>query len=132
MFLFKRKKAAPEPPLDQDGRSPRLGIRNKDLAILGQLISMGADLTQPRHALYFLYFPDQATAEIGAGEARDAGYTCEVREPMPVNPGQWSLVCERHDVVLSPPNVIAADDLFSGIAERHGADFDGWEAAARP
>jgi hypothetical protein len=34
--------------------------------------------------------------------------------------------------VLDPPGVIAADDLFQGIADRHGAQFDGWEAAARP
>jgi hypothetical protein len=135
MFLFKRKKEparAPEPPVDPDERSPQLGIRNKDLAVLGQLMAHGADLTKPRHAVYYLYFADGAAAEAGGEEARAAGYSCEVREPLPVNPGQWSLVCERSDVILNPPNVIAADDLFQGIADRHGAEFDGWEAAARP
>ena len=69
---------------------------------------------------------------MGAVDGRSAGYTCEVREPLPAYPGQWSLVCERQDAVLDPPGVIAADDLFQGIADRNGAQFDGWEAAARP
>jgi hypothetical protein len=34
--------------------------------------------------------------------------------------------------VLDPKGVIAADDLFQGIADRLGGDFDGWEAAAQP
>jgi hypothetical protein len=34
--------------------------------------------------------------------------------------------------VLDPAGVNAADDLFQGIADRLGGEFDGWEAAARP
>ena len=133
MFLFKRKKApSDDAAVDPDARSPQLGIRNKDLAVLGQLMAQGADLKQPRHALYYLYFADRSSAETGADEARAAGYTCEVREPLTVALDQWSLVCERQDAVLDPPGVIAADDLFQGIADRHGAEYDGWEAAARP
>jgi hypothetical protein len=51
---------------------------------------------------------------------------------MPQYPDQWSLVCERPDAVLDPPGVIAADDLFQGIADRLDGEFDGWEAAAQP
>lgn len=131
-FLFRRKQKDDDEPVDPNARSEQLGIRNKDLALLGQLMSQGADLSKPRHALYYLYFTDKDTAEIGAAEARTAGYSCEVRDPMPEYPGQWSVVCERHDAVLDPPGVIDADNLFQGIADRHGADFDGWEAAAKP
>ena len=46
--------------------------------------------------------------------------------------GQWSVVCERSDAVLDPTGVNAADDLFQGIADRLGGEFDGWEAAAQP
>ncbi len=132
MFLRKRDKPADEQPVDMEARSPELGVKYKDLLLMGQLLQQGADLHQPRHALYYLYFDDRASAEVGAADGRAAGYTCEVREPLPEFPGQWSLVCERPDAMIDPPGVIAADELFQGIADRHGAQFDGWEASARP
>ena len=131
MFLFKRKKENEE-PVDLKARSPQLGIKYKDLQVLGQLMANGADLTKPRHALYYLYFTTRKAAEDGADDGRTAGYTCDVRDPLAENPGQWTLLCERFDAVLSPEGVIAADDLFQGIADRREGDFDGWEAAAQP
>ncbi len=128
--MFRRRKA--DEPVDPEARSPELGVKYKDLVLLGQLIQQGADLHKPRHALYYLYFPDRAAAETGMQAGRTAGYQCEVREPLPEYPGQWSLVCERSDAILDPPGVIAADDLFQGMADRLGGEFDGWEAAAQP
>jgi len=130
MPWFNRKKEMDE-AVDPEARSPE-GVKNKDLALLGQLRSLGADLDKPRHALYFLYFPTGEAAEAGAEDARAAGYSCEVRDPMPQSPDQWALVCERSDAVLNHEGVLAADDLFQGIADRLGAEFDGWEAAAQP
>jgi hypothetical protein len=95
-------------------------------------MQQGADLKKPRHALYYLYFTSREVAEAGSTDAQAAGYACEVREPMPQYPGQWSLVCQRDDAILDPAGVIAADNLFQEIADRHGAEYDGWEAAARP
>jgi len=129
--LFGRKKKDDE-PVDPEARSPQLGVKNKDLVLLGQLLQQGADLKQPRHALYYLYFASRTAAEAGAEDGRSAGYVCDVREPLPEYPDQWSLVCERPDAVLDPAGVNAADDLFQGIADRLGGEFDGWEAAARP
>jgi hypothetical protein len=131
MFGFGRKKKNDE-AVDPEARSPQLGVKNKDLALMGQLLQQGADLNKPRHALYYLYFTSRDAAEAGAEEGRAAGYACDVREPLAEYPGQWSLVCERPDAVLDPNGVNAADDLFQGIADRLGGEFDGWEAAARP
>jgi len=128
MFLFKRKKKDDE-PVDLEARSPETGLKYKDIQLLGVMKKQGADLTQPRHALYFMYFTARGLAETGADEGRAAGYSCEVREPLPAYPDQWSLVCERHDAVLDIPGVRGADDLFQGIADRLGGEFDGWEAA---
>ena len=62
-------------------------------------------------------------------EAETAGWTAEVREPLPTLPGQWSVVCETH-AVTSPDFVREADDFFQDLADRHGAEYDGWEASA--
>jgi len=131
VFLFKRKKKDDE-PVDLEARSPQLGIKNKDLQLLGQLMAQGADLTKPRHALYYLYFATRDAADTAAVEGRAAGYACNVREPVAERPDRWSLVCERPDAVLDPASVIAADNLFQGVADRLGGEFDGWEAAATP
>jgi hypothetical protein len=128
MALFRRK-AKSDKPVDMKARSPKTGLKHTDIALLGQMLKGGADLSTPRHAVYYLYFPTEHAAAAGADEAQDAGYTAEVREPLPAYPDQWSLVCERQDAVLSVDNVREADDLFQGIADRLGGEFDGWEAA---
>jgi hypothetical protein len=130
MFLFKRKKKDDGEPVDMQARSPQTGLKYKDIALLGQLMKQGADLSKPRHALYYLYFANPESVEAGAVEARAAGYSCQVREPLPQYPEQWSLVCERPDAVLDLAGVRRADDLFQGIADRLHGEFDGWEAAA--
>jgi hypothetical protein len=130
-FLFRRKKKDDEAPVDPNARSEKLGIRYKDLAVLGQLMQQGADLTKPRHALYYLYFKSEESANAAAAEIGPTGYSCDVHET-PSQPGSWSLICQRDDAVLDPPGVIAADNLFQGVADRHQAEYDGWEAAARP
>ena len=116
MFLFKRKKKDEE-PVDPEARSPQLGVKYKDLQLMGQLMQHGADLSKPRHALYYLYFRSRDVAEAAAAQGRTAGYTCEVRDPLLQYPDQWSVQCERSDAVLDPNGVIAADDLLQGIAD---------------
>ena len=130
MFLFRRKKKDDE-PVDMNERSPQTGLKYKDIVILGEMVKQGADLTKPRHALYYLYFGDSEKASSAADEGRAAGYKCEAREPLPAYPGQWSVVCERPDALLDIDGVRAADDLFQGIADRLGGEFDGWEAAVK-
>ena len=128
MRLFNRKKEEEE-PVDLEARSPVTGLKYKDIAVLGQMMKSGADLTKPRHVLYYLYFGGQEPAEAGAVDGRAAGYTCDVRDPLPAYPGQWCLVCEKPDAVLDIPTVREADDLFQEIADRLGGEFDGWEAS---
>jgi hypothetical protein len=128
MFLFRRKPK--DEPIDMEARSPDTGLKYKDIALLGQMLKQGVDLAKPRHTLYYLYFRSPDVAAEGAEEATKAGYVCAVRDPLPAYPGQWSLVCERHDAVLDIAGVRLADDLFQGIADRLGGDFDGWEASA--
>ena len=42
--------------------SSQLGVKHKDLLAMGQLMASGANLREPRHASYYLYYPSQAEA----------------------------------------------------------------------
>jgi Regulator of ribonuclease activity B len=96
--------------------------------VLDQLMKSGADLTASRHVIYS-YAPSKEVAQAMEGEAAKAGWKAEVREPLPDFPDQWGVVCERH-AVTSPDFVREADDFFQELADRHGAEYDGWEASA--
>ena len=131
MPFFKRKKAEAE-PVDMDARSEVSGLRYKDILLMGQMAQAGADLNQPRHALYYLYFGSREAAEQAGARGTEAGYAADVRDPLPDHPDQWCVVCERPDAVLDVEGVKAADDLFQGIADDLHGEFDGWEASLQP
>lgn len=115
--------------IDLDDRSPQTGVKYKDLLVLDQLVEAGADMNAPRHVVYYLYFPDQERAADAAAEASSEGFDTDVRPPLPDDPDQWALVCDRHDYVLDLEIVRGNTDLFEGLAARHGGDYDGWEAS---
>ena len=127
MTIFRRKRD--DEPVDPDARSPKLGLKYKDLSLLNLLVERGADLTQPRHARYFSYFPARQAAEQAAGQAAEGGFQVEVGDPLPGYPNQWSMRCEVHGVVLDPATVNAHRDLFESLALQHGGEYDGWEAS---
>ncbi len=125
MRLFRRKRD--DEPVDPDERSPQLGLRYKDLAVLGQLTDAGADLSQSRHVVYYSYAPTEETARSMADEAEAKGFTTDVRTPLPEYPHQWSVIAETH-TVCSPEFVRQSDDFFQELADRLGGEYDGWEA----
>jgi len=49
MRIFRRR--GDDEPVDMNERSPQLGIRYKDLAVLDQLMKKRADLSQSRHVV---------------------------------------------------------------------------------
>lgn len=129
MGIFDRLKRSRHDEVDPDERSPQLGIRYKDLMVVEQMVKAGADLSEPRHWIYYLYLPTEALAEDSAVEARAAGWETAVRPSADEASTQWCVVAEQHDVVFSPALLIDADNLFQGIADRLGGDYDGWEAS---
>jgi Regulator of ribonuclease activity B len=127
MPLFRKRRT--DEPVNMNERSPQLGVRYKDLAVLDQLMKNGADLSESRHVIYYSYAPSQETAQAMQREAEMNGYAASVREPLPKFPSQWAMVCETQ-AVTSPDFVREADDFFQTLADRHGAEYDGWEASA--
>lgn len=129
MGLFDRLKRSRHDEVDPEERSPKLGIKYKDLMVVEQLVKAGADLAEPRHWIYYLYLPTEALAAQAATEARAAGWEAEARPSADETSTQWCVVAEQHDVVFTPAFLIDADNLFHGIADRLGGDYDGWEAS---
>ena len=89
----------------------------------------GADLSQSRHVIYYSYAPSEDVAHRMQEEAETKGFSATVREPLPNFPDQWAVFCETH-AITSPDFARDADDFFQGLADRHGAEYDGWEASA--
>jgi regulator of ribonuclease activity B len=114
--------------VDPNDRSPQLGLKYKDLAVLGQLMKHGADLSQSRTVICYSYAPSHDAADAIARAAEEEGFASEVHPSPTGNPSEWSVVCQR-TAVLSPDFVRDTTDLFEGLAERFRADYDGWEAA---
>ena len=129
MGLFRRKPRDDDQAVDLDARSPQTGLKYKDLAVLDQLLKAGADLQQPRHALYYLYFASREAADAAADEAQVQSFRAAVGEPLPDFPGQWPLTCEQQGVALDVATVRGNDDFFEALAARHGGEYDGWEAS---
>jgi Regulator of ribonuclease activity B len=125
--LFRRKRN--DQPVDLNERSPDTGLKYKDILVLGQLMQAGADLKQPRHAVYYLYFDDRDTAVAAAETARERAFDAEVREPLAQYPEQWSVVCEVQGVILDPARVLDHGDFFDSLAQTYGGEYDGWEAS---
>jgi hypothetical protein len=124
--IFRRGK---DQPVDPEARSPRLGVKYKDLMVMNQLMQAGADLSQPRHVVHFFYSHSRESMQELADSVREQpGWKVEVHEPLPEYPGQWRAVCDTHAVV-SAKFVRDTGDLFDSLAATHQVDYDGWEAA---
>ena len=95
---------------------------------MGQLIQAGANLSEPRHTRYYLYFPSEDGALAAAGAAGDLGFHVRVTEPDRETP-DWSIVCEHDALILHPDTVRSNSDHFDAIAAEHDGQYDGWEAA---
>lgn len=130
MWPFRKKK---HDLVDLEERSPQLGIKCKDLLVMNALAEAGAAVDQPRHVVFYLYAPTLDAAQNVAKEAHVSpfGFRVGVDKPIPETSGMWSVKCEVNAVV-TPDFVRDTGNLFDTIAENHGSEYDGWEAAATP
>ena len=101
-----------------------------DRLVLRQLEGRGADLTQPRHVIHFLYFAEEADARGAVDVIEKAGYQLTVTPP-DENIAQWSMRAETARVV-DATTVEAFRTWFEQVATEFRGEYDGWEAAARP
>ena len=106
---------------------PYESARPEDVLVLAALVNAGADLSQPRHVLHFIYdYPDEASAQ----QATTAlpGWEATTAPP-PEGYNTWSVTFERQGYVLTPDNVTTDAAAFLRVAAETGGRYDGWEAS---
>lgn len=118
-FLIDRIRygGAPKTPADAD----RLALR--------QLAGRGADLSKPRHVIHFLYFASEQDAHAAMETIGDAWKTALEAPGESID--QWCVKADGNRT-LSYETVPAFRAWFDELARRHGGEYDGWEAAAKP
>ena len=115
--------------LDQLKKKPAAPAELDRLS-LKQLRKRGADLARPRHVLHFLYFADQTSAQSAAATLSAGGYDTTVGPPDD-SVAAWLVRAETTRVV-DETTVPAYRHWFEHVADAHGGEYDGWEAATKP
>jgi Regulator of ribonuclease activity B len=99
-----------------------------DVEILEALEEHGADLSEPYEVRVNLSFPSEAEAEAATTELEDAGYDVVAFEAAGEEE-PWAIRATR-ELSIGRDNVAGFRSRFADLAERHGGEFDSWEAAA--
>lgn len=115
--------------LRNPGRPPRTP-EEADALALRQLAARDADLTIPRHVIHVLYFATEDAARAAATDVEAAAWTVAVEAPASEG-ADWSVRADDHRVV-GAETVAAFRSWFEHVADGHGGEYDGWEAAAKP
>lgn len=133
MALFRRKKAAPPEPLADDGTLTEVGraesVEAGDGAAIAAIAASGVDLTRPVLLRHVLLVNDPAAAEALAAAAGAAGYDVRID----TLDGGWTwIVRATETALLTAVHAARARARLTSLASRHGAEYEGWEAAAGP
>ena len=112
------------------GPGGRKNPRHADELALVHLEKRGADLSQSRHVIHFLYFEREEDARAAADDAGRAGWSTNVDEPG-VKITFWTMRADGNRV-LSGVTVASFRSWFEQLAAEHGGEYDGWEAAPKP
>ena len=111
------------------GRQPP-DIESMDGQVIDQLRKAGADLSQPRDTVHYLYFQTEDGAKIAADKLRTHGLTAVV-QPAAAGSDPW-LVKANHDLVVNADSIREIRRVVEDAAKAGGGEYDGWEAAASP
>jgi hypothetical protein len=101
-----------------------------DQLVVRQLQGLGADLSQPRHVIHFLYFEEESDARAAGVEIDRAGYEAIVTPPDDSSDA-WTVRAEGYRVI-GASTVESFRAWFEQIAVEFRGEYDGWEAASKP
>lgn len=94
-----------------------------DLETLNRLKEAGSDLSKPHEMEFFMYFPDEDSANAAAADIREQGFAVEVR---PAGDGSEWLCFATMTMVPTYEDIVAIGREFNTVAESYGGQYDGW------
>ena len=130
MGLFRRRRRAEVvEPLADDGTLTEVG-RAEAVAADGEAVAAiaasGVDLSVPVLLRHVLLVNDPAAAEALSAAALADGYDVRID----THDGGWTwIVRATETAVLTPLHAARARARLTSLASRHGAEYEGWEAA---
>lgn len=104
-----------------------IGSLESDQQTLRALRDAGADLTKSTEVNFYLYFPDREKADSAAAQSTTRELTATVKRAADDSSSWLCLVSGR--MVPSESAIRQASTRLQAVAESHGGDYDGWEAA---
>lgn len=122
------------PPYAVEGYEQTGSYTNEDDAdrkVFQQLLELGADLNKARHTIHYFYFETVASAEEACKDLEQMHFEVSIGARLEHEPTarQWPVIAERIEVI-NEETIKALRGPLSEIAENHGGEYDGWEAAA--
>jgi hypothetical protein len=103
-----------------------IGSLEGDRQVLDQLRKAGADLTRPTEVNFYLYFKDRQAADSAAAHASEGPLVAMVRRAG--DDSAW-LCLVSGQMVPTEAAIHANAVRLLALAQAHGGDYDGWEAA---
>jgi hypothetical protein len=79
----------------------------------------------PHRVLHYIYFPEKKAAELAANQLDKVEFSIEIR--LGADGKNW-LVLIAHTIVPTSKSIADVRALMTGITERLGGEYDGWEA----
>jgi regulator of RNase E activity RraB len=124
-------------PETADGRQNVASVMDQDdadMAIVAALRELGADLTQPREVIHYLFTATHEKAETLRQTLRTGGF--EVGDPVDTayieeSETPWMIRAVTHGIV-NETTVRRATAEMTELATRHDGKYDGWEACGAP
>jgi len=102
---------------------------DEDREVIRALAAAGADLSQPRDVLHFLYVPNEKIATFLGPRIEQIGFTVETS---PEPEGTRWLILISGIAMVTEEQIASFRQTFEGLAQKAGGEYDGWEAAATP
>jgi hypothetical protein len=131
VIFRRRRRGAAVVPLADDGTLTTVGqgddVEHGDGAAVEAIAASGVDLASPVLLRHVLLVRDPAQAEALAAAVTADGYDVRIDT---VDGGLTWIVRASETALLTAVHVARARARFTSLASRHGAEYDGWEAAA--
>lgn len=114
---------------------PESTHEHRDREIIKVLRAQGADLSKPRHTLFYFYFPSREDAETAHAAllqsplSRERAFRVEVA---PAASGPKWLCRAEAEMVIDQSVIDRLRPQLEQIARQANGEYDGWECAAVP